>query len=276
MTDDLTAAGKIATSIAKEPAYQALQAPTVIPTVSASDGGPRARTVFITWAHSDEAWSSSRAKAWQTQIADFAATLVELGIDTDIDLFHLDEPVDWTRFGPRGVQAAELTLVVMSQAWAERWSGTNTATVGAGAAAEADTLRGLFTKNQQEWQRRVVVVMFPDVSDIVVPPDLERITRLYVDLEDPDSVEAVIRLVTGQPRFPKPKLGKVPALGPDDTFRGHGGAARDLRLRLMETRRRMRQLKSTHSEAATNELRELAMRESALQGFIDAILKEED
>ncbi|PZQ87832.1 MAG: hypothetical protein DI534_13735 [Leifsonia xyli] len=221
-------------------------------------------------------WSSAEAKEWQAQLADLAATLVELGIDADIDLFHLDEAIDWTRFGPSGIQNSDMTVIVLSEAWAERWSGTNAPTVGAGAAAEADTLRGLFVRNQAEWQRRVVIVMLPGVADSLVPPDLERVSRLYVDLSDPDSIEAVVRLITGQPRFPKPKLGRVPVLAPDDDYRGKGGAASELRLRLMETRRRMRTLKAQKTDAATVELRELTLRESALQGFIDAILKNED
>jgi hypothetical protein len=232
--------------------------------------------VFVSWAHSNEEWSSDDAKEWQVQLADLAATLVELGIDADIDLFHLDEAVDWTRFGPSSIQRSDMTVVVMSEAWAQRWSGTNAPSVGAGAAAEADTLRGLFARDQAEWQRRVVIVMLPGVLDRVVPPDLERVTRLYVDLSDPDSIEAVVRLITGQPRFPKPKLGRVPVLEPDANYLGKGTTLRDLRRRLIETRRQMRVLKTPRTDATRDELRELTLRESALQGFIDAVLKEDD
>lgn len=265
-----------AISIGSSPAYRSLQRTTHVGVESPAEHSIAVRTVFISWAHSNTAWSSAEAKEWQAQVADLAATLVELGIDADIDLFHLDETIDWTRFGPSGIQKADVTAVVMSEAWAERWSGTNAPTVGAGAAAEADTLRGLFARNQAEWQRRVVIVMLPGVSDTAVPPDLERVSRLYVDLSDPDSIEAVVRLVTGQPRFPKPKLGRVPVLEPDSDYRGSGGAVSDLRLRLLETRRRLRTLKSRHTDAARDEMRELTLRESALQGFIDAVLKSED
>lgn len=263
--------------IRADPAYRALQRTQVSVSADSETGeSGSARTVFVSWAHSNMDWSSAEAKEWQAQLADLAATLVELGIDADIDLFHLDEAIDWTRFGPSGIQNSDMTVIVLSEAWAERWSGTNAPTVGAGAAAEADTLRGLFVRNQAEWQRRVVIVMLPGVADSLVPPDLERVSRLYVDLSDPDSIEAVVRLITGQPRFPKPKLGRVPVLAPDDDYRGKGGAASELRLRLMETRRRMRTLKAQKTDAATVELRELTLRESALQGFIDAILKNED
>jgi hypothetical protein len=262
--------------IRSAPAYRSLQRTTHVGVESSPKDGIAVRTVFISWAHSNTEWSGNEAKEWQAQVADVAATLVELGIDADIDLFHFDEATDWTRFGPAGIQKADMTAVIMSEAWAERWNGTNAPSVGAGAAAEADTLRGLFTRNQAEWQRRVVIIMLPGVLGAVVPPDLERVTRLYVDLSDPDSIEAVVRLMTGQPRFPKPNLGRVPVLEPDDDYRGSGGAVGELRLRLEETRRRLRSLKSRHTDWARQEARELSMRESALQGFIDAVLKSED
>jgi hypothetical protein len=265
-----------ANGIRSAPAYRSLQRTAHIGVESSAADAIAARTVFISWAHSNTEWSSDEAKEWQAQVADLAATLVELGIDADIDLFHFDEATDWTRFGPTGIQSADVTAVVMSAAWAERWSGTNAPSVGAGAAAEADTLRGLFARNQAEWQRRVVVIMLPGVPGTVVPPDLERVSRLYVDLSDPDSIEAVVRLITGQPRFPKPKLGRVPVLEPDADYRGSGGAVSELRLRLDETRRRLRALKSRHTDAAREETRELTMRESTLKGFIDAVLKSED
>jgi len=235
-----------------------------------------APTVFVSWAHSNDAWSSAEAKAWQAEVADFSATLVQLGVDADVDLFHLDEPMDWTRFGPRRIQESDMTVVVISEAWSQRWSGDNDPRVGAGAAAEADTLKGLFARNQAEWQRRLAIVLFPGTADAVVPPDLDRVARLYVDLSEPDSVEAVVRLITGQPRYPKPSLGSLPTFGPDERFAGQGAQIREMRVRLLETRRKMRELKSSRSETARNQLRELSMRESALEGFIDALLKEDD
>lgn len=235
-----------------------------------------APTVFVSWAHSHASWTQTQTSDWESQVAEFAATLRALGIDADIDLFHLDETVDWTRFGPRGVQAARSVIVVMSRAWAERWSGTNSPREGAGAAAEADTLRGLFATDQAEWQRRLVIAMFPDVETDVVPPDLQRATRVSVDPSDPDSYESLVRILTGQPRYPKPPLGTVPSLGAVGVL--SGGRLRELRERLAVTEREMSKLARSKAGPENREAakEDLTLRESALRGFIDAALKQDD
>lgn len=232
-------------------------------------------STFISWAHAHSDWDSGRVSEWESQVAEFALTLRTVaGIDADVDLFHLDESVDWTRFGPRGIQDARWTIIVMSRAWAERWSGTNAPREGAGAAAEADTLRGLFARDQTDWQRRVVIVMFPDVEARVVPPDLSRATRVSVDPSDPDSYENLIRVLTGQSRYPKPQLGAVPTLGAADSYASP--LLRELRERLSANEERQKKLERARKGADNDvEKAELFLSEAALRGFIDAVLKQE-
>lgn len=235
-----------------------------------------APTAFVSWAHSHPTWTRERTSEWESQVAAFAAMLRRrFGIRADVDLFHLDETIDWTRYGPRQIQEAKFTLVVMSQAWAERWSGTNSPRVGAGAAAEADTLRGLFAQNQENWQRKIVVVMFPDVDTSTVPADLQRATRVSVDPADPDSFEGLIRLLTDQPRYPKPPVGEVPvfeaATGYEQSFE-----LMTLRERLVEIENRKAQIKNRKSAAAETERQRLDLSESVTRGFIDAELTIED
>lgn len=232
-------------------------------------------TAFVSWAHSHPSWTKEQTSDWESQVAAFAALLRRFGIRADVDLFHLDEPKDWTRFGPQQVQAAKFTLVVMSQAWAERWSGSNSPRVGAGAAAEADTLRGLFAHDQEAWQRRVVLVMFPEVVPGVVPPDMQRVTRVAVNPSDPDSFEGLIRLLTEQPRYPKPPIGEVPVLGATSGYE-HSFALETYRERLAEIELRKAQLRNKRTHAADREREQLDLSESATRGFIDAELTIED
>jgi len=233
-----------------------------------------APSVFISWAHSHSSWTPEQTQDWESQVAEFAATLRSLGIDADIDLFHLDEAMDWTRFGPRRVQGSKLTLVVLSQAWAERWTGSNVPTEGAGAAAEAeaDTLRGLFNRDQAEWQKRIVLVMLPEVRPEVVPPDLQRATRVSVDPSDPDTYENLLRILTEQPRYPKPPLGEVPAFGAASGY--SSDHLQQLRSQLAENQKRQRQL--AKASDVQPEQDQLAMIESALRGFIEAELKRDE
>jgi hypothetical protein len=231
-----------------------------------------APTVFVSWAHSHSSWTSDEAIAWQADVATFAATLRQFGIDADIDLFHLDDRVDWTRYGARAIIDNEFTIVVMSEAWAERWSGTNDATEGAGAAREADTLHGLFSRHQSDWQAKLLIVMFPGVPDELIPPDLDRVTRVRIDSANPDDYEGLLRLFTGQPRYEKSTLGtlpRLPSLSSKNTLE-------NLRNQLTDLRVRVEQIGKSKSAASEAERERLSMRESALRGFIDAALQESD
>ncbi len=232
-------------------------------------------TAFVSWAHSHSTWTREQASDWESQVAAFVALLRLLGIRGEVDLFHLDEPVDWTRYGPHQVESAKYTLIVMSRAWAERWSGTNPPREGAGAAAEADALKGLFTRDQEAWQRRAVVVMFPDVESSVVPPDLQRVSRVSVDPSDPDSFEPLIRMLTEQPRYPKPPVGEVPVF---DVAAGYEATTTlvTLRSRLDEIAKRKKQLERQTSRSANDEREKLEMSEAVTRGFIDAELTIED
>ncbi len=245
----------------------AAAASSPVPATPPTDDNPansptKAPTAFLTWAHRHSSWDDQQAQNWQEEVATFAATLRHLGVDADVDLFHLDEPEDWTRFGQRAIQRAQFTLIVMSTAWAERWAGSNAPTEGAGAAGEADYLRGLFAKNQETWQRKLLIVMFPEVSGGVVPPDLERVSRVYVDPTNTDDYEAVLRNLTAQPRYPKPPLGVVPHFAPAQAH-----AAGNLREDLKAVRT---EIKALPSDAPAERRQQLTMRESALLGFIDA------
>lgn len=234
----------------------------------------RAPRVFISWAHAHSTWSMEQISDWESQLAEFAATLRSFGIDADIDLFHLDEPIDWTRFGPQSVLKASMTIVVMSEAWAERWSGTNSPREGAGAASEADALRGLFVRDQAQWQRQLVLVLFRDVSASVVPPDLQRVTRVALDSSDPDSYENLLRILTSQPRYPKPPLGQVPSLASRSSPSDH---LSKLRSRLASTQsQRDKLLTSKIRDRYKEEAERLALTESTIRGFIEAALKQDD
>src|SRR5882724_8789098 len=100
---------------------------------------------MISWAHTDSTWSPDRRTRWRDDIRLFAETLVANGIDPELDLWHLAETeIDWTRWGPRQVETCDFTAIVINNAWAQRWQGTNSAHEGAGVAAEADAIKGIF------------------------------------------------------------------------------------------------------------------------------------
>lgn len=226
--------------------------------------------VFVSWAHSGETWSDAQTATWVSAVVDFTVKLRSFGIDADLDLFHTSESnVDWTRFGPRGVTESEFVVIVLSEAWAQRWTGTNRASVGAGAVAEADALHGLFQQNQSEWQRRVLLVLLPGVDNANLPADLARVNRFYVDPGDPDSFDGLLRTLTEQPLYVLPELGRVPVLPPAVTTslegtRGAGDSAEYGNYRALL--KKVRGSKGRRPQAATSDQQRVL-----LQAILDAI-----
>lgn len=239
---------------------------------STRDDDHASPTVFISWAHSHSSWTDKQAAAWQESVATLASTLRQsFGIDADIDLFHLHEPEDWTRFGQRGIVNNERVIVVLSKAWAERWEGSNDPTEGAGAAREADALHGLFSRNQSDWQSKLVVVMLPEVSIDDLPVDLDRVARVNLDPSDPDTYEPLVRNLTGQPVYLKVPLGTVPELPAINS--GRNLAA--LRAQLEAVRRQKRTATRDRTPEASLLLSQLSLQESALRGFIETALQDD-
>jgi hypothetical protein len=253
----------------------AVSAASTSPTTTRQSGVEQntAPTVFISWAHSHSDWTPKRASAWQEGVATLASTLRQsFGIDVDIDLFHLHESVDWTRFGQRGIVNSQRVIVVLSKAWAERWDGTNNPSEGAGAAREADALHGLFSRNQSEWQNKLVIVMLPEVSVDDLPVDLDRVARVQLDPSDPDSYEALVRNLTGQPQYLKVPLGTVPELPPLNS--GRNLAA--LRAQLDAVRAQKRTAVRDQTSDGGVRLHRLSLQEAALRGFIETALQDDN
>ncbi len=137
------------------------------------------------------------------------------GIDLDVDLYHQSERgADWTRYGPLQVADSDHVLVLVNAAWRQRWEGRNDPTEGAGAVAEIDVLRSIFIRNQDEFTRKVVIVLLPGSSDADIPPGLDRLQRRRVHDYGLDGLSDLLRLITGQPLFEPPPVRSVPLLPP--------------------------------------------------------------
>lgn len=180
-------------------------------------------TVLVSWAHSDPEWDKEQAAAWISAVVQFSNLLVANGVNAELDLWHDSDPgIDWTRWGPEQVERCDFVLIAFSRAWGQRWSGTNEPTTGAGAVAEADVLKGRFTQNQQEWQRRTIVVLLPGVLLDDLPLDLHRLNRTQVPELTNEGIEQVLRTIFGSPQYEKPPLGAQPAFSKssqDETLR---------------------------------------------------------
>jgi hypothetical protein len=168
-------------------------------------------TALLTWAH--KANEGVEDEAWRDEVLQLVVNLRHFGVDCDLDLFHLTEPgIDWSHWGPRRIQECDFTIAAVNRAWRERFEGTNSPTQGAGAAAEANVLHGLFAANQHDARRRLVIVVLPGASTADVPLQLSGYQRFVVKDFTLDGLIPLLRLLTDQPEHRAPEVGVVPDL----------------------------------------------------------------
>lgn len=172
-------------------------------------------TALVSWAHRDPDWSDSQAEDWITKAVQLATLLMANGVKTSLDLWNETDPqIDWTRWGQLQVQKCQLVIILASKAWRQRWEGTNSPHLGAGAVTEADTLKGLFNTDQAAFQRKTLLVLLPGMDHESIPPDLHRVQRFSVRSLDAAGIESLLRRIHGQPLHVKPPLSQAPALPP--------------------------------------------------------------
>lgn len=177
------------------------------------DGASSAPRAFLSWAHRHSQWTDSQAEDWLQTITDFTYLLRSCGVDVDVDLFHYTEQgIDWTRYGPDGIHAAETVLIASSDAYWERWEGRNDPTEGAGVAREADTLKGLFNADQAAFQQKALIVELPGSAGAVIPYDVRRVPCYPIPELSVAGVEALLRLLHRAPRYPQLPVGHPPGL----------------------------------------------------------------
>ncbi|WP_131822877.1 SEFIR domain-containing protein, partial [Mycobacteroides chelonae] len=179
------------------------------------EGHSATPTALISWAHANTDWSPAEVAEWERTIKAFADLLRASGIDVDVDLFHFSEAaVDWTRWGQEKVCTSDFVIVALSKAWAQRWQGINAPHVGAGAVAEADALKGIFGRDQSEFQRKTLLALMPGVSADVVPPDLFRLNRFTLRELTRESIDDLLRMVFEAPKHIPAPVGPRPTFGP--------------------------------------------------------------
>lgn len=179
--------------------------PTRAVTETGGGSGTEPITAMITWSH---------AGARQDHVLGLAQALRSNGIDVELDLYHQQEAVDWTRWGPRMIADVDFVLVVVSDGWREAWEGRGDPTRGAGAYAEASALRTLEAKNREDFLRKVRLVLLPDTTSGSIPDGLHGVPRHPLKEISDEGIRGLLRDLTGQAEHPKPPLGTVPILPP--------------------------------------------------------------
>lgn len=177
---------------------------------------PRRRhpSALISWAHVDPGWSPDQVDARRDAVFELATTLRRNGVDADVDLYHLSASVDWTRWGPLRIAECDFVLVVVSESWRLAWEGRGDPSKGAGAAAEADSLRSIYVTDRDAFRAKVRLLVLPGANSRDIPSGLHGVPRFKMEVIDDAGVSELLRNLTEQPEFIKGDLGALPKLPP--------------------------------------------------------------
>ncbi|ACU37861.1 toll/interleukin-1 receptor domain-containing protein [Actinosynnema mirum] len=146
-----------------------------------------------------------------------ARILVQNGITTRLDEW-VTERHDWPAWMQRNITSADYTLVIASPDYRAAGDGNGTPDRSRGLQQEAALLRELLYRDRGTWTRRILPVLLPGRSVDELPDFLQPYTASHyrVDALTSDGVEALLRVITQQPRLAPPPLGDVPVLPPDE------------------------------------------------------------
>lgn len=186
---------------------------------------PAAPTLLISWSHSEPDWADNPERQRlererRDSVLRLAHNLRISGIDAALDRHQPGGSVDWTRWGPDKVETSDFVLIVGSPAWNLAWRGNGDPTRGAGAAAEADALRTVYSNNRETFLAKVRLVFLPG-TPTERPLGMDGVERYDLTDETPAALAELLRDLSGQPAFPPTPLGQLPDLPPDDSWR-HG------------------------------------------------------
>jgi hypothetical protein len=178
--------------------------------------GGRRPTAFVSYAQS--------SRPWQELVLDFTVALRKPGgVDAEVDLFHDVDHQRWTTFGANLIEASDFTLIAIDRAYKRRWQGKEARGVGAGVAREAAAIRSIYDRDQDEFLKRIKLVLLPEIGEEEVPGDLlGDCERFVIDSFDLEGLERLLRSIHGRTAHPKPDLAPIPVLPPKAIARLEG------------------------------------------------------
>jgi hypothetical protein len=227
-------------------------------------------TAFISYAHTSEDWR-------RTVLRFTNALRKDGGIDAEMDLYSQVSHRRWSTYGPKQIETKDFTLIAIDKTFKRRWMGDEKPGVGAGVGRESAAIRAIFDRDQDEFYRRVKVVLLPGADRSDIPDDLE-CEFFKIRSFDLPGIELLVRNLRGRPEFEKPPLGKAPPLPttpiedrePDEEAEDdEAEVVGELKERLRETWDELGELASSSVPADEARREELFGEGGDLQGEID-------
>jgi hypothetical protein len=143
------------------------------------------------------------------QVAELAKRLIEDGVPCDLDLFDPRPRGGWSRWMTEKMTGTDVVLVVCSEAYYRRYHVEEKPGVGTGATFEGGMLSRRVLDAQGS-EHGVIPIVFDHADLRWIPEFLKDETRFVL----PEQFDELYRVLTNQPAFVKPALGKIRLMPP--------------------------------------------------------------
>ena len=146
---------------------------------------------------------------YDAQVADLAARLIRDGVPCDLDLFETRPRGGWSRWMTEKMTGTDVVLVVCSEPYYKRYHLEEQPGVGKGATFEGGMLSRRVLDAQGS-EHGVIPIVF-ERDDLRFIPEFLRDETYFVL---PEQFDDLYRVLTRQPAFVKPPLGKIRTMPP--------------------------------------------------------------
>jgi hypothetical protein len=162
--------------------------------------------VFISYAHDSDTHREAVREFW--------VLLRRSGIDARLDRTAAEQAQDWPLWMLDQVRKADFVLCVASPAYRRRAEGTEDPGRGLGVQWEAALIREEFYRSREDARKRFLPVLLPGASVDDVPAFFGPYSGTHYQVIDLSQagIDALLRVLTGQPFEVEPPLGPVPVL----------------------------------------------------------------
>lgn len=170
---------------------------------SASDGGKSVKKVFVSYS-----WDS---EAHQQRVKQLVDDLRNDGFEATMDLYALNPPEGLPAWMLNSIRKADYVLMVITETYRKRCEGDEDPGKGKGVKWET----GIITRRifQDEFRNGKFLPVVLNQSDVAAIPSV-LLGNVYFDVSDPNGLERLVRLMSDQPEYVPPPIGRTPVLPP--------------------------------------------------------------
>lgn len=176
---------------------------------STTDGATSAKKVFVSYS-----WDSD---AHQQRVKQLVDDLRGDGFEATMDLYALNPPEGLPAWMLNSIRKADYVLMVITETYRKRCEGDEDPGKGKGVKWET----GIITRRlyQDEFRTGKFLPVVVNKADASAMPSV-LIGNVYFDVSDPKGLERLVRLLSDQPEYVPPPVGRTPVLPPRTTAPG--------------------------------------------------------